>query len=166
MKRLSLFSVSATAVLLLAGCGLFYPNAGNNESPSDPMNPSPSSSQTPDSTESPSASPTPSEPEVVKENAKPRVLFTEIDYSTMELLVVAEIVNFAESTGTCTVSFVSGGVSIAEVSAEAEANVTTTQCFPMRLLLSKLPKGMGVVVVSYDSEKYAGSSKEFEVEIP
>ena len=162
MKRLLLISASATAVLLVAGCGLFYPNYGTDESPSDPMSPTPTATQSEEATPTPTAT----EVEVEKENAKPRVLFTEIDYSTMELLVVAEVVNFAESTGTCTVTFFSGGVEIAEESAQAEANVSTTQCFPIRLPLSKLPKGTGSVVISYDSDKYAGSSKEFEVEIP
>ena len=162
MKRLLLISVSAAAVVLLAGCGLFYPNYGTDESPSDPMSPSPTATET----QQPTPTPTPTEVLVEKDKAKPRVLYTEIDYSTMELMVVAEVVNFAESTGICTVTFLSGGVPIAEESANAEANVNTTQCFPIRLPLSKLPKGIGAVVISYDSEKYAGSSKEFEVEIP
>jgi hypothetical protein len=48
----------------------------------------------------------------------------------------------------------------------AEHNVTTTQCFPVLIPLSKVPKGIGQVVIGYESEKYQGESEKFEVIIP
>ena len=73
MKRTLLIATTLVAVATLTGCALFYPNLGSNETPSDPMNPSPSATETSTTpTETPTATPTP------KELAKPRVLFYEI----------------------------------------------------------------------------------------
>lgn len=162
MKRALVTLTTVFAVAALSGCALFYPNLGSNEKPSDPMNPSPTVTETP--SESPTdASPSPTATKAV---AKPNLVYYEIDSTTKDLLVIGEVTNIAESGGTCFVTFFAGNTPIVQVKGQAEENVSTTQCFPIRIPLSNLPKGEGEVVVSYESENYAGESKRFEVIIP
>jgi hypothetical protein len=159
MKRTLLIATTLVAVATLAGCALFYPNLGSNETPSDPMNPSPTSSEaspTPTESESPTAAP--------KELAKPRVLFYEIVGSNLQ--VIGEVINFAEDGGECIITFYSGDTPIVMERVPAEHNVSTTQCFPLTTALSRLPKGIVEVVIGYESAKYAGESEKFEVIIP
>jgi hypothetical protein len=159
MKRTLLIATTLVAVATLAGCALFYPNLGSNETPSDPMNPSPTASEsspTPTESESPTATP--------KELAKPRLLFYEI--AGKDLRVIGEVVNFAEDGGECIITFYSGNTPIVMERVPAEHNVSTTQCFPLTTALSRLPKGIVEVVIGYESAKYAGESEKFEVIIP
>ena len=158
MKRTLLITTTLVAVAALAGCALFYPNLGSNETPSDPMDPSPSASVTPTPTasETPTAAP--------KELAKPRVLFYEIVGTNLQ--IIGEVVNFAEDGGECIITFYSGNTPIVMERVPAEHNVSTTQCFPLTTALSRLPKGMIDVVIGYESEKYAGESEKFQVIIP
>jgi hypothetical protein len=159
MKRTHLIATTLVAVATLTGCALFYPNLGSNETPSDPMNPSPSASEaspTPTESESPTTAP--------KELAKPRLLFYEIAGSNLQ--VIGEVINFAEDGGECIITFYSGNTPIIMERVPAEHNVSTTQCFPLTTALSRLPKGMVDVVIGYESAKYAGESEKFEVIIP
>jgi hypothetical protein len=159
MKRTLLIATTLVAVATLTGCALFYPNLGSNETPSDPMNPSPTSSEaspTPTESESPTAAP--------KELAKPRLLFYEIVGTNLQ--IIGEVVNFAEDGGECIITFYSGNTPIVMERVPAEHNVTTTQCFPLSTALSRLPKGMVDVVIGYESAKYEGDSEKFEVIIP
>jgi hypothetical protein len=158
MKRTLLITTTLVAVAALAGCALFYPNLGSNETPSDPMDPSPSASVTPTPTasETPTAAP--------KELAKPRVLFYEIVGTNLQ--IIGEVVNFAEDGGECIITFYSGNTPIVMERVPAEHNVSTTQCFPLTTALSRLPKGMIDVVIGYESEKYAGESEKLQVIIP
>jgi hypothetical protein len=158
MKRTLLITTTLVAVATLAGCALFYPNLGSNETPSDPMDPSPTESVTPTPTasETPTAAP--------KELAKPRVLFYEIVGTNLQ--IIGEVVNFAEDGGECIITFYSGNTPVVMERVPAEHNVSTTQCFPLTTALSRLPKGMVDVVIGYESDKYAGESEKFEVIIP
>ena len=159
MKRTLLIATTLVAVATLAGCALFYPNLGSSETPSDPMNPSPTASEaspTPTESESPTAAP--------KELAKPRLLFYEI--AGKDLRVIGEVINFAEDGGECIITFYSGNTPIVMERVPAEHNVSTTQCFPLTTALSRLPKGTIDVVIGYESPKYAGESEKFEVIIP
>jgi hypothetical protein len=159
MKRTLLIATTLVAVATLTGCALFYPNLGSNETPSDPMNPSPTASEatpTPTESETPTAAP--------KELAKPRLLFYEIAGS--DLRVIGEVVNFAEDGGECIITIYSGNTPIVMERVPAEHNVSTTQCFPLTTALSRLPKGIVEVVIGYESEKYAGESEKSEVIIP
>ena len=158
MKRTLLITTTLVAVATLAGCALFYPNLGSNETPSDPMDPSPTASVTP----TPTASETPTT--APKELAKPRVLFYEIVGSNLQ--IIGEVVNFAEDGGECIITFYSGNTPIVMERVPAEHNVSTTQCFPLTTALSRLPKGMVYVVVGYESAKYAGESEKLQVIIP
>jgi len=159
MKRTLLIATILVAVATLAGCALFYPNLGSNESPSDPMDPSPSASETtptPTEAETPTAAP--------KELAKPRLVFYEIAGS--DIRVIGEVVIFAEDGGECIITFYSGNTPIVMERVPAEHNVSTTQCFPLTTALSRLPKGIVEVVIGYESAKYAGESEKSEVIIP
>jgi hypothetical protein len=159
MKRVFLVATALVAVATLAGCALFYPNMGSNETPSDPMDPSPSSSEvTPTPTDSSSPTPPP------KQLAKPRVQFYEINGG--DLLIIGEVIELAEDGGECIVTFYSGNTPVVMERVKAEHNVTTTQCFPLTIPLSELPNGIGEVVIGYESEKYFGESAKFEVIIP
>jgi hypothetical protein len=159
MKRTLLITTTLVAVATLAGCALFYPNLGSNETPSDPMDPTPSASET---TPTPTASETPTV--APKELAKPRVLFYEI--VGKDLQIIGEVVNFAEDGGECIITFYSGNTPIVMERVPAEHNVSTTQCYPLTTALSRLPKGMVDVVIGYESAKYAGESEKLEVIIP
>jgi hypothetical protein len=159
MKRTLLIATTLVAVATLAGCALFYPNLGSDETPSDPMEPSPSASETsptPTESETPTAAP--------KELAKPRLVFYEIAGS--DIRVIGEVVNFAEDGGECIITFYSGNTPIVMERVPAEHNVSTTQCFPLTTALSRLPKGIVEVVIGYESAKYAGESEKSEVIIP
>ena len=159
MKRTLLIATTLVATATLAGCALFYPNLGSDETPSDPMNPSPTSSEaspSPTESESPTAAP--------KELAKPRLLFYEI--AGPNLQIIGEVINFAEDGGECIITIYSGNTPIIMERVPAEHNVTTTQCFPLTTALSRLPKGMVDVVIGYESAKYEGESEKFEVIIP
>jgi hypothetical protein len=159
MKRTLLIATTLVATATLAGCALFYPNLGSDETPSDPMNPSPTSSEaspSPTESESPTAAP--------KELAKPRLLFYEI--AGPNLQIIGEVINFAEDGGECIITIYSGNTPIIMERVPAEHNVSTTQCFPLTTSLSRLPKGMVDVVIGYESAKYEGESEKFEVIIP
>ncbi|CAB4624267.1 unannotated protein [freshwater metagenome] len=158
MRKILLISTTLVASATLAGCALFYPNIGTDETPGDPMNPSPTASPSaPTESESPSASPT-------KELAKPRLL--SYDIVGTDLQIIAEVVNFAEDGGECIITFYSGNTPVVMERVPAEHNVSTTQCFPLTIALSRLPKGIGEIVVGYESEKYEGKSEKTEVNIP
>jgi hypothetical protein len=159
MKRTLLIFTTLVAVATMAGCALFYPNIGSTETPSDPQNPTPSASE-------PTASPTESETvaPVVKELAKPRLVFYDISGSNIQ--VVGEVMNFAESGGECIITFYSENTPVVMERVPAEPNVSSTQCFPLTVGLSRLPKGAVDIVVSYESERYEGQSEATEVIIP
>lgn len=159
MKRILTISTILVAVATLTACALFYPNLGTNETPSDPMSPGPTSSESasPSQSASPSSSP-------AKELAKPRVLTYEIVGS--DIVIIGEVTNFAEDGGECIITFYAGDTPIVMERVPAEHNVSTTQCFPLNIGLSRLPKGIGHIVIGYESAKYQGESEKFEVIIP
>jgi hypothetical protein len=159
MKRTLLISTALVAVATMAGCALFYPNIGSNETPSDPLNPTPTTSET---SEAPVETQTPAP--VVKELAKPRIVFADIVGN--DLQVVGEVVNFAEDGGECIITFYSENAPIVMERVPAEHNVSTTQCFPLTVSLSRLPKGKIDLIVSYESARYEGQSEVTEVIIP
>jgi hypothetical protein len=161
MKRTLLIFTTLVAVATMTGCALFYPNIGTNETPSDPMNPTPTPTAS-ETTEAPVESESPAP--VVKELAKPRIVFYDITGSNIQ--VVGEVVNFAEAGGECIITFYADNVPIVMERVPAEPNVSTTQCFPLTVGLSRLPKGAVDVVVAYESARYEGQSEITEVIIP
>jgi hypothetical protein len=122
------------------------------------MNPTPSASETTEPTETETPEP------VAKELAKPRIVF--YDIVGEDIQVVGEVVNFAEDGGECIITFYSDNAPVVVERVPAEHNVSTTQCFPLTVSLSRLPKGPIDIVVGYESAKYEGQSEVAEVVIP
>lgn len=159
MKKVISASVAITVSVLLSGCAVLYPNWGTDQNPSTSMSPSPSLD---------SASPTPTASAsgpVQKTKAEINLIETMVDASAGTILVVAEVLNATEDGGKCTMVFTSGSAS-KTVSVKAESNAASTQCFPAYLPISGLPKGKGSVTVTYESEKYLGTSEPIAVTIP
>jgi hypothetical protein len=169
MKRAFIVALGLATALVLAGCTLFYPNAGT---PNDELiKPTGSSSVTPgDETSqgeatSPSTSPSPS-PSVSPTMAPAVLNILYSDTSAGVLNVVAEVNNFAEDGGSCILSYYQGETATAIATVKAERNVTSTQCFPFNVSFSGLPKGTLSLTVSYKSDNHIGESQKFEVIIP
>lgn len=158
--------VAISASVSLTGCAVLYPNWGTDQNPSTSSSPTETPGSTPSesSSESPSASPSVSE-ESKKLVAQINLIETVIDASAGTMLVVSEVLNAVENGGKCAITFKSGSVT-KSVSVRAEANASTTQCFPAYIPLSGLPKGKGALTITYESEKYYGTSQAFEVTIP
>jgi len=159
MKKTLLTAAAAIGLFTLSGCALIYPNWGTDQNPS--------TSQSPSATES-SPSPTPSElPSAIPTVGVAKFNLIEMDFdpSANALFVVAEMISAAENGGKCTVKFTSGSTT-KSVSVKAEANASTTQCFPAYIPATGLPKGKGTVTITYESPTYAGTSQAFGVVIP
>jgi hypothetical protein len=169
MRRAFIVALGLATALVLAGCTLFYPNAGTPNS--ELIKPTGSSSVTPgDETSqgeasSPSASPSPS-PSVSPTMAPAVLNILYSDTSAGVLNVVAEVNNFAEDGGSCILSYYQGTTATAIATVKAERNVTSTQCFPFNVSFSSVPKGTVSLTVSYKSDNHIGESQKFEVIIP
>lgn len=164
MNRLIKGAAVFSAAVLLSGCSILYPNWGTDQKPSDPQTIEPT--LTPSETPTETATPTPTET-----SAKPvapatiNVMQVGVDAGSGEVYAVAEITNAAENGGSCTMTFTSGSTT-KTVAVKAEANVTTTQCFPMNLATKGLPKGSATVTISYASSAFVGASAAFPISIP
>ena len=157
MKKTLSVSIAALTILSLSGCALLYPNWGTDQNPS--------TSQSPSATEvSPSPSPSASSSPVVGV-AQFNIIELDFDSSANAIFVVAEVLNAVENGGKCAVTFTSGAVT-KSVSVKAEANASSTQCFPAYIPATGLPKGKGTVTVSYVSPNFAGTSQAYGVVIP
>jgi hypothetical protein len=169
MRRAFIVALGLATALVLAGCTLFYPNAGTSNS--ELIKPTGSSSVTPgDETSqgeatSPSTSPSPS-PSVSPTMAPAELNILYSDTSAGVLNVVAEVSNFAEDGGSCILSYYQGTTATAIATVKAERNVTSTQCFPFNVSFSSVPKGTLSLTVSYASNNHIGESQKFEVIIP
>jgi PBP1b-binding outer membrane lipoprotein LpoB len=159
-------AVVLTAAFLLSGCSILYPNWGTTQKPSDPQTSEPVVTPTETETEAPVETPSPT-PTQTKPAAPAtiNVMQVGVDTTSGEVYAVAEITNAAENGGSCTLTFVSGSTTKTLV-VKAEANVTTTQCFPMNLPIKGLPKGAATVTVSYKSPAFVGTSTAFPISIP
>ncbi|MEN9753325.1 MAG: hypothetical protein RL670_1016 [Actinomycetota bacterium] len=161
-KSIAVAAAAALAVSL-SGCSMLYPNWGQKTPPIG----TPSTSQQPSdqpsssSSASTSASATPSAP--AKQVAKINVVQSNVDSTGIS--VVAEAINFSEDGGSCILTYTNGTIK-KTVTVKAEANATDTQCFPMNLPLTGLPKGPGLVTISYSSATHIGSSAAIAVTIP
>ena len=161
MKRILFAGFSVAALVALAGCTLFYPNNDQTQDPGAQSSVSPSPFPTP--TEEPEPSPSPSV-ESTKAAAKIQVLYSDTSQGFLE--VIAEVTNFAEDGGQCTLISYSGNTSKVVGTFQAESNVGTTQCFPIKVEFSSLTKGTSTVAVVYESNAYLGESERFEVNVP
>lgn len=157
MNKFFAIVAASGLALLLSGCSLIYPNWGTDQNPST----SQSAEPTPSATASESASPSAS----AKTLAAVEIVDSVVDATAGVVSVVAQITNFNEDGGTCTLTILAGTES-KTVSVRAESNVTTTQCFPMELSLSGLPKGTALISVTYESQTHFGVSAGRSVLIP
>ena len=162
MKKAFIVMLSLATALSLTGCTLFYPNSGSIE---DGLEPTSVTSEAPAESIDPEQSPSPS-PSVSPTMAPAQLGILYSDASSGVLNVVAEVTNFAEDGGTCTLSYYKGATATALGTVKAERNVTTTQCFPFNIDLASVPKGALQLTVSYLSDNHIGESEKFEVNIP
>jgi hypothetical protein len=164
MKKAFIVMLSLATTLSLTGCSVFYPNSGSIE---DGLEPTSATSEAPaesaDSEQTTSPSPSPS---VSPTMAPAQLGIIYSDASGGVLNVVAEVSNFAEDGGSCTLSYYKGTTATVLETVKAERNVTTTQCFPFNVDLASVPKGALQLTVSYLSENHMGESDKFEVNIP
>ena len=162
MKKAFIAALGLATALVLTGCTLFYPNSG---SPEDLLEPTSEVSEAPAEETNPEASPSPS-PSVSPTMAPAILQILYSDASGGVLNVVAEVSNFAEDGGSCTLSYYKGATATVLGTVKAERNVTSTQCFPFNIDLASVPKGDLDLTVSYSSENHIGESEKFEVRIP
>jgi hypothetical protein len=170
MKRAFIVALGLATALVLTGCTLFYPNSANPEDAAEPTSSSseaPAESTSPEMSSATSPSPSPSPSPSVSPTMAPalfQILYT--DTSGGVLNVVAEVTNFVEDGGSCTLSYYSGATATAIGTVKAERNVTSTQCAPFNINFSAVPKGTLQLTVKYESENHLGESEKFEVKIP
>lgn len=157
MKKLRFLVICFTLIGVLSGCTLLYPNWGK---PTDSPKPTDTSTPSPTETETESPKPTPTN----KEKAEVEIMDAYVDTPNGILQVIAAVTNFSEDGGTCTASFNGGGKTVS-VSTKAESNAANTQCKPIEIPLGGLPRGAGVVTVTYDSAKKHGISPSVAVTI-
>lgn len=150
MRKIATIFATVGLSLALAGCSLLYPHWGTTDNPGSSSSGTPSSSSQPSSSSSASPSST-------KRAAAVRIDSASIDPATGTLQVWAEATNFNEDGGQCTLTLQSG-TTTKIVSAKAASNVTTTQCYELDISTTGLPKGTGLITVSYDSANFSGTS--------
>lgn len=159
MKNLRIVALAFILAISVSSCSVLYPNMGK---PTD--GPSPTATES----ESPTPTPTPTEtetPDPAKSPATVEIMDAYVDTQAGVLQVVAQITNFSEDGGTCTVTFTGGGKSTS-ATVGAESNAANTQCKTMEIPLGVLAKGSGVATVKYDSTVHSGLSAESSVVIP
>jgi hypothetical protein len=151
MKKTLAVSIAALSLVSLSGCALLYPNWGTDQNPSTSQSPS-ASPVSPMPSDSPSASASPT-----IGTAKFNFIDLSVDSNTGYVSAVVEVTNVSEDGGKCTFVLTGGSVS-KTVSVKAEANVSTTQCYPAMLPTTGMPKGKATVTVSYASATHQGST--------
>lgn len=171
MHRFRLVFVGAMSTVLLTGCSIFYPNWGATGLPEETETAATQSDQTatasdePTQTTEPSAQPTETESNPAKRPAEVVILMAvaEPDYGV--LTIVAQVPNLSETGGTCTMRFLGNNIE-KKLQVKAEPSSDYTQCFPIEFPLAELPRGNGVVTVTYESERHSGVSAATSVVIP
>jgi len=156
MKRMisSITAIGAALALIVsvAGCSVLYPNWNTTANPGDSSTPSSSSSASPSESASASATPTPT---AVKAKAQITFVDSGVDAAGGVIFAVAEVTNVVEDGGLCTLTFIGAG-----------KTKTVTQCHPLELSLVGLPKGAGLITVTYNSPTHIGTSAAVAVTIP
>lgn len=145
----------------VTACSWLYPHWGETALPTPTESVKPSESQQPSQSATPSQSASPSKKQVAE------VAIDDLQVVTADgvVAVIARASNVFEQGGTCTLT-VTVGSSSQSVSAEAEQNVTDTQCGLLEVKFKGLESGKGKAVVTYSSDKFEGSSDPQDVTIP
>lgn len=146
--------------LALSGCSALYPNWGATSLPSESASPSETENPDPSSSSEPSSTPT-----SVHKEAQVDILQADADAAAGTLTVIAQMSSAAEEGGVCKL-YVMTDDGMKDVSAKAESNVNTTQCFPLTLPLSALGKGKVTFTVIYLSDVYQGASSPQAITLP
>ena len=155
-------AVVLVAASSLAGCSILYPNWNTTAKPGDSSTPSSSSSSSTGASASSTPSPTAS---VARKKAQIAWVDSGVDAPAGVIFGVGEITNVVEDGGTCTLTFIGAGKT-KSVTGKAEVNATDTQCHPLELSMTGLPKCAGLITISYDSPTYVGTSTAVAVTIP
>lgn len=174
MARFFTIAVLCASSLTLSGCSVFYPNWGATGLPEPSLTETsiPAQSPTATPTEESSAEATESASSEVEEPAqevKRTETLVEIIMASPEpdfgvLTVIAQLPKLSESGGKCIFKFIGADVE-KTLEVKAEPSSDYTQCFPIEYPLAELPKGNGVVTVSYESEGHFGTSAPVSVVI-
>lgn len=172
LLAVSVVFLSAT----LVGCSAFYPNWGATGLPEDSetfttqeLTPAATEPETLESTESEALETESAEasPEATVERKRVEVeiimAVPEPDFGI--LTVVAQVPGIAEASGKCVMRFIGSDKEVL-VEVRAEPSSDYTQCYPIEVPLDDLPKGNGIVTVSYESAGYIGVSPASSVVIP
>lgn len=171
MPRFRLLFVGLLSSALLTGCSIFYPNWGATGLPEETETAATQSeqaatqSESPSETEEPEAEPTQTETEVAKLPAEVIILMAVAEPDLGVLTIVAQVPNLSETGGTCTMRFLGNNIE-KKLQVKAEPSSDYTQCFPIEFPLAELPRGNGVVTVTYESERHSGVSAATSVVIP
>ncbi|SCX07790.1 hypothetical protein [Candidatus Aquiluna sp. UB-MaderosW2red] len=175
MPRFVLIALLAVGTLALSSCSIFYPNAGATSLPQDDettqtQSAEPTESPAPNQEPEQSASAEPSasaaeSPAIIRKETSVEIIMAVPEPDLGVLTVVAQLPSLSESGGTCTLRLISGSVE-KTMEVKAEPSSDYTQCFPIELPLTGLPKGTAVVSVSYSSDFHFGTSKNQSVVIP
>lgn len=169
MPKFRILVVTLASSLLLSGCSLFYPNWGATGLPEETVSVTSVSQEVtaePEVTESYQPEPTPSEtaePQKLPAEVEILMAVSEPDFGV--LTVVAQVRNLSETGGKCTMKFLGSNIE-KSLEVKAEPSSDYTQCFPIEFPLADLPKGNGVVTVTYESERHSGVSAATSVVIP
>lgn len=168
------FLAVATAVLVLSGCSIFYPNWGATSLPQETetvssASPTETESIEPEATAEPQ--PETQEPEPTQ-TPKPEpkktaveLLMVVVEPELKVLTVVAQLPSVSDEGGSCTFRFQAGDFE-RKLTVKAEPSASYTQCYPIEVPLAQLKSGNGLVTVSYQSDLYTGTSAASSVVIP
>ena len=144
-KRVFLSAAIMFVATYLSACSLFYPS----EIPT----------KTPAPTKTSTATPTPTPTKTANPNLK-KVSLHIIDSSGFKangyVEVIAEAKGILEDDGQCILTVTQGLVS-ESFTGKTDQNVTSTQCFPLQVPISKFKTGKASFEVQYVSSKYSGS---------
>ena len=171
MPRFRLLFIGVLSSALLTGCSIFYPNWGATGLPEETQTAATESDQvatestsTTETTE-PEPQPIETETAVAKLPAEVVILMAVAEPDFGVLTIVAQVPNLSETGGTCTMRFLGNNIE-KTLQVKAEPSSDYTQCFPIEFPLAELPRGNGVVTVTYESERHSGVSAATSVVIP
>jgi hypothetical protein len=171
MPRFRLLFIGVLSAALLTGCSIFYPNWGATGLPEETQTAATESDQvatestsTTETTE-PEPQPIETETAVAKLPAEVVILMAVAEPDFGVLTIVAQVPNLSETGGTCTMRFLGNNIE-KTLQVKAEPSSDYTQCFPIEFPLAELPRGNGVVTVTYESERHSGVSAATSVVIP
>lgn len=98
-------------------------------------------------------------------NVTPVIGYAEWDAAGNRVVAAGFVPGVVESGGTCTLTLENAGTTV-EVTRQAEADATTTNCGALAVPRGKLVPGSWQVTLGYDSAGSHGTSQPATVEVP